>query len=445
MIDPLSAWLPFEPTETTPWTYELAAHLFRRAAFGANQATCSRAVSDGPGITVDRLLNPDGVEAFDQLLSHAANLLGAGDEAPRVVAWWLYRMRHSPDPLGEQLVLFWHNHFATSADKVKDAELLLRQNLLFRERSRGRFGDLLKAIAEDPAMLIYLDCTENRKRQPNENFAREIMELFALGLDQYSQQDIKELARCFTGAEVRRREYRFNPYEHDTGIKVLLDTNGNFDGNQAIDLLLQQTTAANFIATKLIRWFVCDQPLNQAFVEPLSRILRDHDYDIGHATSTILRSRIFYSSLSVGQQIRSPVSLVVGWLRGLDATTDVQQLLRPLREMGQAPLYPPNVAGWPAGMVWLNSQSMIARSHWIRDFAHSGQTRFEMGNADNFARSLGTNARQRLQHLELSLLAIPLTNANREELLGSLEDKPPGEQVRAALDLLALLPQVHIA
>jgi uncharacterized protein (DUF1800 family) len=444
-LDPATAWLPYEPSKDHPWTFSLAAHLYRRAAFGGSESELDRAVNEGPERTVQRLVHPEGIASFDQMLGQAANLLGTGDEAARLQTWWLYRMRHSPDPLGEQMVLFFHNHFATSADKVRDAELLLRQNRLFREHWHQPFGRLLAEVAHDPALLIYLDCTENRKRQPNENFAREVMELFALGLDHYTEADIRELARCFTGTEVRRREVRFNPYEHDSGVKSFLGVQGNFNTQQAIEQLLRQTVAAKFLVKKLVRWFVCDAPLDDAMLEPLAQQLRQHDFRIHVPVETILRSRLFYSSLSVGQQVRSPISMVVGWLRGLDASTDFRQVLQPLREMGQSPFYPPNVAGWPGGITWLNSQRTIARCQWIASLAKGTEVKYASGDPTAFANSLGSTAQQRVTRLERLLLATPLSNRFRDALVSEIEQHRGNEQLRCVLESFSMVPQAHIA
>ncbi|MBI3464160.1 MAG: DUF1800 family protein, partial [Planctomycetes bacterium] len=205
------AWGVYSPSEDSPWDTAAAAHLFRRAGFGANEQQLRQAVAEGPAATLDRLIA--GGPESDSFYVGATRLIRpllAANNVGSLPPWWLYVMLHSPHPLLEKLTLFWHSHFATSAEKVKDARLMYDQNVTLRKHALGRFGPMLTDMARDPAMLLWLDSATNRKLHPNENFAREVMELFSLGLGHYTEQDIKQAARAFTGWEVWQERFRSN-------------------------------------------------------------------------------------------------------------------------------------------------------------------------------------------------------------------------------------------
>ena len=259
-IDDSPAWSEFIPSAETPWDLRAAAHLYRRAAFGATWDELNAAVQRTPAEVVDDLLDaPQSSEYVAQMQTLAASALATGN-VRQLSAWWAYRMLSTPASALEKTTLFWHGHFATSAEKVQDGELMLKQNELLRSFAFGDFAALLLEMSRDPAMLVYLDSATNRKAHPNENFAREIMELFCLGEGNYTETDIRELARCFTGWEIRRGEYRFNRYQHDTGRKSILGESGEFGGEDGVRIVLQQKSAPEFIVSKLIRYFVRDEP-----------------------------------------------------------------------------------------------------------------------------------------------------------------------------------------
>jgi hypothetical protein len=224
-IDPEIAWQAWQSSPESPWNAERARLLFRRGGFGASPEDLEYALKRSPSQIVDRMLGDFGGkknQEFEQESSQIASSVRVGGDAERLAAWWLHRMIHSPSPLREKMTLFWHGHFATGADKVTDSELMFAQNQLFRKHAMGDFRELVHDISKDAAMLIYLDSESNRKSHPNENYARELMELFCLGEGNYTERDVQELARCFTGWEVRRKMFRFNPYQHDSGRKTLL-------------------------------------------------------------------------------------------------------------------------------------------------------------------------------------------------------------------------------
>jgi hypothetical protein len=380
-VAPEDAWMPFQPTQSRPWSNRLAAHLLRRAGFGGSIDEINAAVENGLEATVSNLLEFDSAAEYNLGMETSGRLLSGGQDSMGLAAWWLLRMVQTPCPLQEKMTLFWHGHFATGANKVGNARAMLRQNELLRANSISRFGPLVSAISRDVAMLIYLDSTENRKTRPNENYARELMELFCLGPGNYTEKDIKEIARCFTGWEVRRHTFKFNPYQHDRDSKSFLRQAGKFDGDDAIRIILEQPAASRFIAKKLIRFFVFDdQPIRDGFAEPVAATLRDSGFDIRAAVEMILRSQVFYSDAAIAKKIKSPVELAIGTLRFFDAAVNMQQLAERLNRLGQLPLYPPNVKGWDGGRSWINAATILARGNLIAGVLNSPDTTFASGS-----------------------------------------------------------------
>jgi uncharacterized protein (DUF1800 family) len=264
------------------------------------------------------------------------------------------------------MTLFWHGHFATSAAKVTSARRMYEQNQAQRKHALGHFPPLLDAMAKDPAMLLWLDSATNKKTHPNENFAREVMELFCLGTGNYTERDIKEAARAFTGWELRQERFVFNRYQHDAGSKTLLGQRGHWTGDDVLRILLQQPAAAQFLSRKLFRFFVSEtaQPTAE-LLAPLADGYRQRDYDTAWLVRAILGSNLFFSPHALGQKVKSPVDLGVGLLRALEATTNAYTLAEDLRGLGQGVFYPPNVKGWDGGTEWINSQSVVARINFV--------------------------------------------------------------------------------
>jgi uncharacterized protein (DUF1800 family) len=278
-------------------------------------------------------------------------------------AWWHQEMLETDSPLTERMTLFWHNHFVSSQQKVKSPVLMARQNQLLRRYALGNFGELLHAIARDPAMVIYLDNVSNKKGSPNENFAREVMELFTLGEGQYSEQDIKDTARAFTGWSLDRNtgEYRFYRRLHDAGEKNVLGRRGQFDGDDVLDILLAQPATAEFVTAKLWREFISPQP-DAMEVKRLASIFRDTRYNIQALMRALLTSEFFYAAQNRAVLIKSPVELVVGTLRLFEIhPTDLRPAALAARNLGQDVFGPPNVKGWPGGEAWINSATLLGR------------------------------------------------------------------------------------
>lgn len=291
-------------------------------------------------------------------------------EGLELKAWWMREMIDSPTPLAERMTLFWHSHFATSQQKVLRAQAMWQQHLLLRQGALGNFKSLLHAVAKDPAMLIYLDGANSRKEAPNENFAREVMELFTLGEasqgGQYTEHDIREAARAFTGWSVDRDDFSFRlrPAFHDMGDKTLLGYRGNLDGDAALDAMLEQPAAARFIVGKLWKEFVSPVP-DKASVERIAWHFQASGYDIGTALSDLFLSDAFWADSNRGSLIKSPVDLVVGTLRQFDFNyTDATPFALKTTQLGQNLLVPPNVKGWPGQNDWINASTLLERKRF---------------------------------------------------------------------------------
>jgi uncharacterized protein (DUF1800 family) len=283
--------------------------------------------------------------------------------------WWVREMVTTRSPLTERMTLFWHDHFPSGEDKVHYPQLMFRQNALLRRDALGNFGDLLHAVSKDPAMLQYLDGAGSRKGRPNENFAREVMELFTLGEGHYSQRDVTEAARAYTGwtLDPNTLAYQFNPKIHDDGDKTVLGQMGAFDGDQILDILLAQPQTATFITTELWREFISETP-EPAQIASIADRFRASNYDIRTALRGLFLSEAFWDERNRGVLVKSPAEFVVGAVREFDigyADQDATALAVQVRNFGENLFYPPNVKGWPGGESWINSSTLLARKQFI--------------------------------------------------------------------------------
>ena len=286
-------------------------------------------------------------------------------------SWWMNEMLTTSSPLTERMTLFWHNHFVSSLQKVRSAHLMYRQHLLLRRHALGNFGDLLHAVAKDPAMIVYLDAATNRRGAPNENFAREVMELFTLGEGNYAERDIKEAARAYTGwsIDLETGEFMWRPFAHDDGAKTLLGRTGNFDGDAVLDILLAQPASAEFIVRKLWREFVSIAATtagDDAEIRRIAAQFRGARFDIKVALRGIFNSPRFHAPEQRAGLIKSPVDLVVGTVRQLGiGYTDPLPFVFVATGLGQNLFAPPNVRGWPGGEAWINSSTLLGRKQFV--------------------------------------------------------------------------------
>jgi hypothetical protein len=378
-VDPSEAWQPWRPTDDDPWGRKWAAHLYRRAGFGADRDDLAEAERLGFQGTLDLLLRGrPGADEVMETLADAGRIVASSDDGEKLRGWWLYAMLQGGHPLREKLTLFWHDHFATSLAKVQDSSLMFAQNGLLRRHALGRFGPLLRAIGRDGAMLVWLDSRSNVKGRPNENYARELMELFSLGVGHYNERDVREAARAFTGWRADGAGFACDDRFHDHGPKTVLGQAGNWDGDDVARIVLEQPAAARFLVHKLYRAFVSEQAAPpDSLLEPLCRAFRASDYDVAALIGTILGSRHFYSSHAFRRRIKGPVEYVLGAVRSVyrrygERAPDYRPLpqrvlVARLRAMGQDLFAPPSVKGWPGGASWLNTATMLERDN----FAHA--------------------------------------------------------------------------
>ncbi|MGZ8939910.1 MAG: DUF1800 domain-containing protein [Limisphaerales bacterium] len=381
-----------KPVSSSRWNYAAAAHLLNRAGFGGTPAEIEKLVSIGPQKAVDSLVhfeavpdpatNPEWAKADPERFAKYKEMRTATPEQKQEMRrmeqrtqrneiqelrqWWLQRMTSGPRPLQEKLVLFWHGHFATSAQKVKDAFLMFKQNEVFRRHASGDWLTLLTAVSKDPAMLVWLDQAQSRKQSPNENFAREVMELFALGEGNYTEKDITEAARAFTGWSFDRlnQEFMYRRNQHDDGPKTIFGRAGNFTGDEVLRLIVEQPQAARFITRKIWTFFASENPSDK-LVETLAAGFRANRMQFKPLLRAMFLSEEFYSPEVMRQQVKSPVQWLVSSVRMLERELPAEQLTaNALRQLGQDLLMPPNVKGWDGGLSWITTSNLLNRYNY---------------------------------------------------------------------------------
>ncbi len=399
---------PAAAIEDSEFTAAHARHLLWRAGFGGTPEQIQTLAAWGAARSVDYLLNVESVP-FDGVATDVfkSDIMRPASAAERVAQrsaaraqdeeslarfrvmrqqaeradrlqirevqeWWLSRMIQTPRPLEEKMALFWHGHFATSYRTIENSYHMFKQNQLFRANALGNYGKLLYEIIRDPAMLAYLDNNDSRKGQPNENLARELMELFSLGVGNYSEGDIKEGARALTGYTFYDDEFVFRREDHDNGKKNILGRSGSLDGDGFVTAILEKRATSRFMARKLYRYFVAGlperekdmDPSTREYVDDIASLLASKRYELKPALRKMFLSRRFYEDGVMGQQIKSPVQLVVGAVRSLRTPVrDLGTLLDAMDLMGQSIFFPPSVKGWDGGRTWINTSTMFVRQN----------------------------------------------------------------------------------
>lgn len=286
-----------------------------------------------------------------------------------LVNWWLERIHHTRNPLEERMTIFWHNHFPSSLQKVKWPQLMFRQNELFRKFSLGEFSGLLHSIYKDPAMLIFLDGQGSKKNGPNENFARELLELFTLGEGYYTEEDVISAARAFTGwsYDLRQGKVKFRPQHHDSGTKYFMGEIGRFNGEDIINILLKNPRVSEYISEKFWLHFVSRNKPDKKYINYWANTFRNSNYYIPSLLGSIIQSEPFWAPENRGALIKSPIELTIGLLRelNLDHFKAYQRLSNINRDMGQRLFYPPDVKGWRGGESWVGNETFVIRNDYV--------------------------------------------------------------------------------
>lgn len=405
------------PISAADWNYDRAAHLLAHAGFGGTPAEIEKLTDAGLERAVGSLVHYESIpnlkmqpfvesglwdptlspfpesrpEATNRALKNGISMgvenkptgsrpvQPASDrffywlratilETRRLGYWWANRMLQTTHPVEEKMALMWHGHFATHENKVRDYRKMMQQIDLFEKGATGNIRDLATQVAQNPAMLYFLDAQYNVKGAANENFAREVMELFTMGVGNYSEKDVREGARAFTGWYFDNLTFKVDPSKHDDGEKTFLGRTGNFDGVDALKIIFQQPVTAEYLAGRIYRFLVRDD-LSADLRKKLGTILRDSDYEVKPLLTVIFSSKDFYSQAGYGAHIKGPVEHFVAMMKhlGVDAIPGVPDFNQSTISMGQHLLNPPSVAGWAGGKAWIAPGLLIERGNVARD------------------------------------------------------------------------------
>jgi uncharacterized protein (DUF1800 family) len=443
------------PLSKERWNFETAAHLLNRAGFGGTPLQIQGLANLSHDEAVAELLNYDKQQDFfdpptwakpdPERAEKLASMRRAPEEERKKLqremqqnqrqhmvelkGWWLRRMAFG-QPFQEKMTLFWHGHFATSMEKVRDAYLMWQQNDLFRRMATGNWPEFLTAVAKDPAMLVYLDQAQSRKDHPNENFARELMELFTLGEGHYTEKDVTEGARALTGWSYDRPNQQFvnRPFVHDRGQKTFLGRTGNLNGDDVIAQIVAQPQAARFIMAKIWKFFAGDDS-SPELTDALAAVFRNNNDTFKPALLALFRSEEFYAPEIVRNQVKSPVQWLVGSVKMLERELPPPMICFGLtRNLGQDLFAPPNVKGWDGGLSWITTNNLLSRYNEAAVLA--------LGDMSSIAGSLGNpknpnvnpQAARRMQNLkgqgaDVKKLFTEAERANRDALIPALEKR----------------------
>lgn len=458
-----------------PWDDRLAAHLLRRAGFSGTPDEIARLAAMSPHDAAESLihfpdtsnfapppsvmdypdLRPVAFKGMDDMAKRDAARARRQEAVGNILAlqeWWLNRMLTTPAPLQEKMTFVLHGHFTTAAiEKGVWPNLVLAQNQLFRQYVLGNLHDLTLAVSRDPGMLLYLDNAENNKSHPNENYARELMELFTLGIGNYSEEDVRQSARAFTGWTIDRQsgEFTFNERVHDDGSKTFLSRTGNFDGAAIVDIIYQQRAAETFWATTLLSAFVYNDP-EPELVDAFANVISRNKFELAPSMSVLLRSNVFYSPRAYRALVKSPVEFVIGAHKQLGLKQIVAGTPAALRAMGQILYYPPNVAGWPGGANWLTSQMLIARENFIAkmvnapDMTQSTWMAQVPMDANRASKELVDTILQGDAPSQAYAQLIAYLNGSGTSALGTLSAENYDERVRGAAYLTMAMPAYQL-
>lgn len=392
-LAPQDAW---EPLPASAWNADAARHLLRRAGWSAREAEVTRATREGLAATLERLFparpaplaKPRLVTRFEQNVPQMAmnsvktspedrlRFARESNERSRIAIQeltvkWLHYALEPANAAVAKWTLFLGDVYVVSAEKVRNPAWLHRHLEILTHRGFGPAPELTKAISRSPAMVVYLDLNQSQRKAPNENFARELFELFVLGEGHYSEQDIKEAARAFTGYRAQpvglKAGFNYVPQNHDGGEKTVFGAKGNFSGDDVIELAYSQKAAATFLPRELAKFYLSDTPLPPAHLEALGQLWRASGFELRALAQAFFGSRLFFAPEFRGTFIKSPVQFYLGLLADLDlhVTPIPRMTILPLRQMSQLLFYPPNVRGWLGGRSWINSSTLTARRQFV--------------------------------------------------------------------------------
>jgi uncharacterized protein (DUF1800 family) len=442
------------------------SHLLRRAGFGVTRQEYDRYQSMGLDATIDELVNWSQVDDSEaEALAGRIDITAGNIGAP--VGWWLTRMANTKRPLQEKMTLFWHGHLTSQISVVKDPVAMVAQNEFFRANAFANFDEILKGVTRDPAMMVYLDIAGSVRTAPNENYARELMELFSLGVGNYSEQDVREGARAFTGWRIPRQrgdnnrpvlgEPVFAPRQYDNGVKTFLGEKGAFGPDEIVDIIVKQPASAEFITRKLFGYFVYPDPAAED-LGPFVKVYNDSGRNVGAVVEAMLRSDVFYSPRAYRAVVKSPVEYAIGAVKALGLQASVGQTLSALggkrdgggvlATMGQVPLEPPNVAGWPGGASWLNSSTLFSRLNFLNTItAGQGAVQKPRGGQAQPVLEAGTTAQALANYLP-PVLDDNIPDEARQVLTdyaGGADATLTAERLRHLVYLVLGSPQFHLA
>ncbi len=433
------------------WNLNLASHLLNRAGFGVPHSQARELAQASPEQAVNALVEfTDDPPALDgppddqmppelsrQELREKIKDLPFQEKRNRrqewrrkqrravrqlIRPWWLKQMVDTPNPLQEKLALFWHGHFATSARKVRNAHYNLQLNQIFRRNAAGNFRELTRAVGKSPMMLRYLDNFRSRKKNPNENWARELLELFTMGLGNYTEKDMSEAARAFTGWTIEKGgSFTYRDAWHDDGKKTFLGETGTFDGDDIIDIVFEQPETARFIVRNLWEYFVYPSP-EKPIVNELAALLRLNDYELRPVLRRMFRSKAFYSKRARGALVKSPVQFVVGLYGEFQTNTDgsinTDRMNNLAKQLGQKLFFPPDVSGWDGHRSWIDTNKLLNRYNTLSQFVQNGK-------CDRTLQTLlkkvdGKPYNEVIRSVEQSVLPLTLDRNQRKELAQQL-------------------------
>jgi uncharacterized protein (DUF1800 family) len=444
-----------KPLSGRKWNFATAAHLLNRAGFGGPPAEIEQFIKLGLEKSVERFVefektpdstpDPEWAKPDTNRIATLQAMRQANEEERRMKqreeqrlqrerimelrGWWFQRMAKGPRPLQEKLVLFWHGHFATSLEKVRDTYLLWRQNELFRRMAAGNWRDLLIEVGRDPAMMIYLDQAQSRKQQPNENFAREVMELFALGEGNYTEKDITEGARALTGWTLDRSRQRFEyrPFTHDDDEKTIFGRTGRFDGEDFLEAVANHPQTARYISAKLWNFFAGEMPSDE-LTTALAAVFRESGSNFKPLLHAMFRSEEFYAAHIIRNQVKSPVQWLVGTVRMLECELPPALMCWGLtRNLGQDLFAPPNVKGWDGGLTWITTNNLLTRYNEAAALVNGDATMVAGVNLapnPNAQRMISERmSRQRLAPLDVEKLFSAKERGDKTALISALEKR----------------------